>query len=565
MKKKKLSITCLLGTLLLLLFATSSIAQGSNVVNVTSSGTAVLSITNSVPVDIILTEGLQGSLRPDYGSSVTLTLPNGFAWNYGVATSVYDPQTVTCNSNGRALNIVTNTASMTPNTINIATSVMVSDQSVAQSGNVICQVGGVSNVSTAILKVATYTAPANVVNSAIHLTSSNYPTIMSGKMGQTIGHITISEDSAGQLLPGGTITLTLPDGAKWDTSPVHSSLNGVAISYGGNPNSLSNALQYVVVYSSTSSGDNIIFINGRINISADFIGDLNITVSGSAGAYGVIKVATVVAPVTATLEVGSVPAQILCGVQNQSLPNFTIRENMAGAISSQGNFTLLIDFPAGVNPALPTVQVTAGDLVINPSTLCRTLTGDNRWCYSVTIIYSSSQPSTITFSNIKVSVDQNLPVGPLRLGVKGATVVETSLPNLFPGATVAARVIAGEVYLTAPVTSSGITVSGLAQLESSYDPGVNLLLVNSSTGSSPVQVFTDLSGNYQFTNVQPGTYNVVATHKGFLKATSSSISVSTSPVSVPALTMKAGDLNGDNRIDILDIATFAKNYGSVSN
>jgi len=137
----------------------------------------------------------------------------------------------------------------------------------------------------------------------------------------------------------------------------------------------------------------------------------------------------------------------------------------------------------------------------------------------------------------------------------------------FPGATAAAAVTAGTVYTTLPVAGSGITVSGLVQLESGYDSGVSVSLVDTSSGTATLQVFTDASGNYQFTDVQPGTYRVVAAHKGFLRAAYGNVSASTSSasVSVPAITMKAGDLTGDNKIDLLDVATFAKNYGSVGN
>lgn len=578
MKKRKWLLTCLFGALLVLLLAAPSMAgPGSNVVDVTCSGTVSLSSAGG-SVDITLTEGLPTAMLLS-NPSVTLTLPNGFQWNGAVITSVY-AQNLVCNitNNGRTMNVINSMAIMEANSSNINTFISV-DESLAQSGDVICQVGGMSNVAPATVKVATYTAPANVANPAVHVTVSNCPIIISGKKCQTIGDITISEDSAEQLPAGGTITLTLPDGAKWnyirdpidspqflDGAPLLSSTGLLVIPPFSATNNLLNSLQYVVNSCSAGSGGTITLNKGMIDLSADFTGDLNITVSGSAGASGVIKVATVVAPVTAALEPGAVSAQILCGVQDQALPNITITENVAGAISSVAtNNTLLIYFPAGVTPSLPTVQVTAGDLVINPSSISRSVTSDGRWYYSISVIYSSTTASTIKLSNIKVSVDQNLPVGSLNLAIKGLSLVETSSSYMFPGATTAAYITAGQVYLTAPIANNGIVVSGLVQLESGYGPGVYVSLVNPSTESSVMQVFTDASGNYQLANVQPGTYNLVATHKGFLKAASSTISVSTSSVSVPALTMKAGDLNGDNKIDLLDVATFAKNYGSIGN
>lgn len=559
MKKKQLLIGFIFSALLVLCFAHTALAT-PGVVDVTSPGNVSFPIACDATVQITLTEGSAGSLSPS--NAMTLTLPKGFEWGSSTAASVYCQYQTSIGVNNSTLILNCSHQPLpNPETINVTALVRVAEQSLAQSGDVNCQVGGISNASTTTLKLGTYNAPVNIVNPAVHVTSSNCPIIMAGKLGQATGKITISEDSAGQLVNSGTINLTLPEGARWHTYPSITILNSNATFSSGNFYNLRSTYQTMVTSSSTGSGSTFIIDKGTIALSADFSGDLFVTVNGSAGAYGVVKLATVVAPVTAALENGSAPAQILCGLQDQALPNITIKENLPGAIYSGYSSKLIIEFPTGVTPSLPTVQVTAGDLVIDSSSIAKYGNG-----YSIVFLYSSTQPSTITVSNIKVTLDQNVPVGPLKLGISGLSVVETAMPpfNYFPAATVAARVTAGQVYLTAPPASNGAAVSGLVQLENGYDSGVNVSLVNSSTGSS-TQVFTDASGNYQFINVQPGTYNLVATHKGFLKAASGSIAVSTTAVSAPTLTMKAGDLTGDNRIDLLDIATFAKNYGSVGN
>lgn|GEM_PF-5821641 len=577
--RKRLLIGLIFSALLVLLLAAPSLASsGSNVVDITSPSSPSIQLTGATTAYVLLTENSLGLLGSNGAASVTLTLPNGFSWGtYSVLQSVYSQYSVSAYSsnNGRTYNIITNGTTQTgPDKVIFGAPVYVTDQLVAPSGDVICQVGGVSNVSATTLKIGTYSAPVNVVNNAIHVTSSTCPTISSGKLYQATGNITITEDSAGQLLPGRTINFILPEGAIWDTTPWPSTTSGDAtLSYGGILANHPNIYQAVVNCSSTSAST-IIIRNGTIALSADFAGDLNVTVSGSAGASAVVKLATVVPPVTAALVVGAAPAQIICGVQEQALPDITITETKAGAISSTSPYNfLIIEFPAGVTPSLPTVQVTTGDIVMNSSSFFKYLSNTGRWYFSMAVLYSSTQPSTITLSNIKVTVDQSVPVGPLKLSIGGSSLVETATalstppytPAYFPSATVAATVTAGQVYLTAPVVNSGILLSGLVQVENGYDSGVTVSLVNASTGSTTLQAFTDASGNYQFANVAPGTYNVVVSHKGFLNATASTITVSTSAVSAPTLSMKAGDLNGDNRIDLLDIATFAKNYGSVGN
>lgn len=568
MKNKKLLIAGLLGVLLLLLSATPSVAGQvqAGYVQVVSPGAASLTSAGGSISTITLTEGSAGSTIGGL-NSVTLTLPSGFMWQStpSVNASVYGPA-ITTNifNNGRTLSFSVGAISAIASTITIDAMVCV-DETIAQGGDVICLVSGNSNVAPGTLKVATYTTPVNVPNPNINVSAGSAPTILGGRANQYIGDLTISESAAGQLAVYGTITLTLPDGAVWNSPSIFSAtstFNGICFTpwiIGADQKTI----KTVVV--SASTGPAIINIaRGTVDLAANFTGDLMITVSGSAGASGTVKVAQVVAPVTAALEAGSSPAQILTGVQNQPLPNIIVTENVPGAFyTGFANPVLRLGFAAGVIPTIPTVQVTAGNLIVDTASVNRGTDSAGRYYLEVRLLGLSTVASTVKFSNLRVTVEGYVPVGPMGVSVYGNSVIETAL--IFPGATHVARVTAGEVYLTAPVTVSGVTVSGTAQLESGYDPGVNVTLVDTSLGSSTLQAFTDASGNYQFINVQPGTYNVVATHKGFLKATVLSVSVSTSPVSVPALTMKAGDLNGDNKIDLLDVATFAKNYGSVGN
>jgi hypothetical protein len=82
-------------------------------------------------------------------------------------------------------------------------------------------------------------------------------------------------------------------------------------------------------------------------------------------------------------------------------------------------------------------------------------------------------------------------------------------------------------------------------------------------GSSTVLAATTLvDGNYTFPGISTGTYNLHFNHKFYLTTHLQNCIVGApGPVMLPAVTLVPGDLNGDQRIDILDLATCAAKYG----
>lgn len=633
--------------------------------------------------EIYLKENIAGALYPGY-NSVKLTLPPGFSWNGGVEVGVYwgninignQPFNIFNNGRTLAINLPAPSTSAAKLRINAGLSV---NESIAQGGDVVCQVDGDSIVTPSTLTVARYTAPSNIPNASISVSAGTPGTVIAGKTSQRISEMTISESAPGQLPVGRTITLTLPDKANWDASPIistASTLNGLAIAPWTFVGSTGQTIKTVVTNASVLPAT-LVLRNGTVNLAADYSGDLSVTVGGDAGAAGVVTVAQVTAPVTATV-VGT-PPQLQSGVQGQSLPDIIITENLRGAISSDIFLSYIsLEFPPGVYPSIPSVQVTQGDLEIDSTSIQRIFYVDH-WGVSLRVISSSTLASTLRFSNLKVDIQNNVAAGHLQVLVKGNSVAETSISQQLPYpyqpfdySASAAGVIAGNIsitggnpalrlvftvnpgtlaagtrdmytaqvrdlnnnlqslgaettfnllstsqsgrfynvpsggtpiqqinesalsnqitfyyedtaagghynllvfspaltaWTTVTVGSSGSngTVSGSVQLQGPSDySNVKVFLINSSTSQTVAQTVTGSSGGYQFMNVPPGNYKVVVQHPGYLKSEGSAVTVTTGQgVSAAGLTMSAGDLNGDNKIDLSDLVIFGRNFGKT--
>lgn len=186
------------------------------------------------------------------------------------------------------------------------------------------------------------------------------------------------------------------------------------------------------------------------------------------------------------LAADSVP-NLQLGLANQPVADVQIQESSPGVFQSNPDTTtvspngtvttsgttqgaLILELPAGVSfTATPTVKVTAGDLQISPDSVT-TGTNDDRTAYCQFNIKSASTvPSTITVSNIRLTLDRTVPLGPVYLKVEGSAANETG--NLFPDHTVLLKLPLGNVVSASQTTSSatfqvgsGIyTLNGLAQ------------------------------------------------------------------------------------------------------
>ncbi|WP_309121567.1 DNRLRE domain-containing protein [Paenibacillus sp.] len=87
----------------------------------------------------------------------------------------------------------------------------------------------------------------------------------------------------------------------------------------------------------------------------------------------------------------------------------------------------------------------------------------------------------------------------------------------------------------------------------------------SNDGREGKRAVTDGAGNFALYAVPPGTYDLVFTKAAYLKRISSDVAVAQADVDVGAQgELKLGDLNGDDRIDVLDLRLIAAAYGNRS-
>ncbi len=243
-----------------------------------------------------------------------------------------------------------------------------------------------------------------------------------------VGSFVIKESTAGSLLPNCTVTLTLPSGAKWMTNgggnwpengkravAAISNKEGDLVFVNGNPTSTTDNGQTITfqVGAGSYSKSTILFDKLQVTIAPDFSGDLNITVGGTAGAAGEVKVASV----SPRVKLGSDgQALVKIGLQNQKISDFTISETREEAFNAQkDNDDLVVALPAGATwYRTPTVTVGVGDVrIAHMSVSDRNL--------SITLKSNSSKASTITVSDAYVTIDRTVPEGDFAIDILGAS------------------------------------------------------------------------------------------------------------------------------------------------
>nr|WP_205664703.1 stalk domain-containing protein [Ammonifex thiophilus] len=486
----------------------STFSSGSVVIARVGVGKATLAVesvpsisSSGGPIGVIdIKEDAAGALK-DSGSTAALKLrlPPGFKWDKDRGFSVnvmwgtlhipanprVNPATAPTN---QAYFVVTNddrdleihvpagAASDRDTFFKLSASIKV-DESVAKTGEVKVTVSGATTASPSELIVANY-GEYGVTVKAYSKTD-----IIAGKVAQDIGKLEIKEAIPGSLIPGRTITLTLPENVRWSQAPnidteLSQNYGGIRISDAAVVGSDGRMLK--LTFSGSTEGQTdpakIVLKDMQVTPAADFSGDLKIEVGGSQGVTGTVVLATVKAPVT--VSASSTP-QVIIGLGGQQVGDITITENMADAI--HGTVTgwaknndyitsatptgapqakLIIEAPAGVTfDGTPKVEVVEGDLQIDASAVSTDKTPALEGQIIIPIKSSSTTPSKIKISGVKVTLNRTVPEGDLVFKVKGTAVNETLKKwdgskfvddNLFEGHNTVAKAAVAKCVTPAP-------------------------------------------------------------------------------------------------------------------
>lgn len=412
--------------------AKGTFAAVGSVKSMSSAGTAIDTI--------MIQESYKNSIANS--EKIKLKLPSGYKWDTTAAgaagswafqglvftLSLDDSRTLVVTAPEAGLGALDNLGRIFISGLKV----LVDDENVAKKGDVAVDISG-SNVTNQSIIVAKYT------DYEVTVEEKEVKEVISGKWDTELGSFLITEEIQGSLIPGRTIKLTLPEGVKWD---VGISGTAEAANYPDPKNVISTTAQAGVNFgnlalaapdtgsswsidsskrvltltlpSKIASKSSVLFEKLKVVISPAFSGDIVLDVSGTAGASGQVKVATV-KPVV-TMEATAAP-NVIIGMQGQPIADVTLVEGKKEAFTSgTGKNTISLWLPNGATFAnLPKVEVTDGDIAIDDVNY----TG-NKQGINITIKSTSTKPSTIKLSNMKVTVDRTLPEGDLKLAIDAA-------------------------------------------------------------------------------------------------------------------------------------------------
>jgi hypothetical protein len=414
------------GSVVFAKFISGSSATTTSVASVTTMGSSVTTM------DVItIQEATKNSIEST--EVITLKLPAGFKWDTkGTASGAWamttgSTFTTALNADTRKLDItclVPGNYASEGRIYLTGSKIVVDDDSVAKKGDVIINVtSDKGNVSTQEVKIASYVDYTAVVSEKTSVD------VVAGRDDTELGSFNIKEGIAGSLIPGRTVTLTLPSGVKWDdtnyaittgantafTGNVIGGENWINSNAAGASQSLDSSKRVAKITLPTAgvAKSNLDIKKLKVKISPDYTGDIKVIVGGTAGAAGEVKVATVKAPLTIA---AGATADLNVGKQKQAIADVTITEALKETLKSTAAAnTLQLTLPGGSKfAALPVATVTAGDLVIDKVAYTTGNAG-----IDITIKSTSSTPATITLSNLFVTLDRSIAEGDFKLSVNG--------------------------------------------------------------------------------------------------------------------------------------------------
>jgi len=452
---------------------------GDGTVNVTTADTQTAS--NTFTFTAVITESLQGSMKLE-DEAVVLTLPDGYEWshvgsqvdatpltkggttNILTATAIYGDDlnyTVTVNAKGDELRI--NTKGFTSDNKGLTSrasrwdiplTFRVNDSSKCVAGDIMADVTG-GSAAKASVKVGKYGEFGATVT-----VPSELPTIYSGREKQKIADITIQENLAGSILEGRTVTLELPEGARWQkqqeattaqSSTTNQNLKLTNGTFGGTDNRRLTLTAQVGAAGgadiATASAAKVKLEKFQVQLEPGFTGDLKIKIGGTAGINEEITVAKVITP--GTIEV-SEKSDLIIGKKGQELGDIIIKENQAGAFNDESGYDVVtVNLKHGTWTSAPKVEVVEGDIQLGTVTV----SGAN---LNIVVSRKSRTASTIKIVDPKVDLDRTIPEGDFPVRLRGTALIDyarsksSDVADPFPNTTNVASASAGTVITPAP-------------------------------------------------------------------------------------------------------------------
>lgn len=379
-----------------------------------------------------VTESVAASLKT--GNAIKLKLPTGFEWDTaGTFTSLYgdlSSEDITTSVNGDTLTIAASSLSGSASSFDLDLNYSVDDEDKAKEGDVTATVSGNSSANVSSLVVGSYGQYGGGV------TVASPTTVTAGQDEQQLGDIVVKEAVAGSFIANRTVTLQLPEGARWqsvydsgeDTEGTTGSIdtaNGLAqpnISYTGTDG---RTLRLTFPTQNTSNTAGYITLKDvEVAVQPGFTGDLNVAVAGSQGLTGTVKVATAVSAVSLTAT--NATYNIAIGTDSASIGDLVLKEGAAGALTDDDSGLVEVLLPAGVSfGSTPTVSVTSGDLTIRNVSI-DTYQNSTQGLLRFYVDSESTTASTITISGVNLRIDRTVPQGNVIAKVQGDAAANTA-------------------------------------------------------------------------------------------------------------------------------------------
>jgi hypothetical protein len=412
----------------------SGFADGSVTVGYVSGGQITVSVSSvdsfseRDSVTFRITEDTASAFE-DKDESLKLRLPSGFVWGSSIneLKTIWGDTSLEAALRAGALKIdedeiIFNLSKFSGTkdaaSIELKIDVVVDDETSAKTGDIIARISGKSDITPSELKVGvygTYDAEIKVVG--------DVPTVYAGQLEQVIADIAINEAVSDSIVKGRTLTLELPDNARWGDVD-DDSHKGLSIDLMSFPGTDGKTAKFEFTGKSSEAAK-LVLKEMEVVLEAGVTGDLVVKVGGTAGLSGELTVANIIAPITA--EAAAVP-EVRIGSVNAA-GEITIIEGKAEAIKK--NKWITLDLPIGVRFAnKPKVEVVEGDLNVDVGSVKLAKDADQDDNQALFYVKGdSSEPSKIKVSNLNYIVDRTVPEGDIKIAVKGDALVEVNDPN----------------------------------------------------------------------------------------------------------------------------------------